>query len=110
LRRRAEARKAEAIRDLAAVGDGEARAIRRLLEDQRARVAKADAAPEDLQLTLFDEAEAEQRRRDRRRWKAKLEKLAKDVAEEPERVRGGYNVVADRLETIGLVYLWPEGN
>ena len=110
LRRRAEARKAEAIRDLAAVGDGEARAIRRLLEDQRARVAKADAEPEDMQLTLFDEAEAEQRRRDRRRWKAKLEKLANDVAEEPERVRAGYNVVADRLETIGLVYLWPEGN
>ena len=110
LRRRAEARKAEAIRDLAAVGDTEARAIRRLLEDQRARVAKADAEPEDMQLSLFDEAEAEQRRRDRRRWKAKLEKLAKDIAEEPERVRAGYNVVADRLETIGLVYLWPEGN
>ncbi len=70
-----------------------------------ARVAKADAEPEDIQLTLFDEAEAEQRRRDRRRWKVKLEKLAKDIAEEPERVRAGYNVVADRLETIGLVYL-----
>ncbi len=110
LRRRAEARKAEAIRDLAVVGDAEARAIRRLLEDQRARVAKADAEPEDMQLTLFDGAEAEQRRRDRRRWKAKLEKLAKDIADEPERVRAGYNVVADRLETIGLVYLWPEGN
>ena len=63
-----------------------------------------------MQLTLFDDAEAEQRRRDRRRWKAKLEKLAKDIAEEPERVRAGYDVVADRLETIGLVYLWPEGN
>ena len=97
-------------RELAAVGDAEAKAIRRLLEDQRARVAKADAEPEDPQLTLFDDAEAEQRRRDRRRWKAKLEKLAKDIAEEPERVRAGYDVVADRLETIGLVYLWPEGN
>ena len=30
--------------------------------------------------SLFDDAEAEQRRRDRRRWKAKLEKLAKDIA------------------------------
>ena len=63
-----------------------------------------------MQLNLFDDAEAEQRRRDRRRWKAKLEKLTKDIAEEPDRVRAGYDVVADRLETIGLVYLWPEGN
>jgi superfamily II DNA or RNA helicase len=110
LRRRAEARKAEAERDLATVGEAEAKAIHRLLEDQRNRVAKADAEPEDPQLTLFDEAEAEQRRRDRRRWKAKLEKLAKDIDNEPARVRAGYNVVADRLETIGLVYLWPEGN
>ncbi len=110
LKRRAEARKGEAIRELAAVGDAEAKAIRRLLEDQRARVAKADAEPEHPQLTLFDDAEAEQRRRDRRRWKVKLEKLAKDIAEEPQRVRAGYDVVADRLETIGLVDLWPEGN
>ena len=51
LQRRAEARKADAIRDLSAVGDAEAKAIRRLLEDQRARVAKADAEPEDPQLT-----------------------------------------------------------
>ncbi len=110
LGRRAEARKVEAERDLAVVGEAEAKAIRRLLEDQRARVAKADAEPEDMQLTLFEDTEAEQRRRDRRRWKAKLEKLAKDIDSEPAQVRAGYNVVADRLETIGLVYLWPEGN
>lgn len=110
LLRRAEARKADATRDLSAIGDAEGKAIRRLLEDQRARVAKADAEPEDPQLSLFDDAEADQLRRDRRRWKAKLEKLAKDIAEEPDRVRAGYAVVADRLETIGLVYLWPEGN
>jgi len=102
LRRRAEVRKAVAQRDLAVVGEAEAKAIRRLLEDQRVRVAKADAEPEDMQLTLFDDAEAEQRRRDRRRWKAKLEKLARDIDNEPVRVRAGYNVVVDRLETIGL--------
>jgi hypothetical protein len=110
LRRRAEARKADAERDLANVGEAEAKAIRRLLEEQRARVAKAEAEPEDPQLSLFENTEAEQRRRDRRRWKAKLERLAKDIDNEPPRVRAGYNVVADRLETIGLVYLWPEGN
>jgi hypothetical protein len=80
------------------------------LEDQRNRVAKADAEPEDLQLSLLPDPEAEQRRRDRRRWKVKLDRLAKDIVEEPDRVRQSYTVVADRLETIGLVYLWPETN
>jgi hypothetical protein len=42
-----------------------------------------------MQLNLFDDAEAEQRGRDRRRWKGKLEKLTKDIAEEPDRVRAG---------------------
>jgi superfamily II DNA or RNA helicase len=110
LRRRAEIQKAEAIKDLTRLGETEGSSLRRLLEDQHARIAKADAEPEDTQLSLFPDAEAEQRRRDRRHWKSKLERLTADIAKEPERVRRGYSVVADRLETIGLVYLWPEGN
>jgi superfamily II DNA or RNA helicase len=110
LRRRADAHKAEAIKDLAALGEMEAKSLRRLLEGQRNRIAKADAEPEDRQLSLLPDAEAEQRRRDRRHWKAKLDRLAADIEHEPERVRQAYSVVADRLETVGLVYLWPEGN
>jgi hypothetical protein len=110
LRARADAHKAEAIEDLTGIGEMEARSLQRLLEDQRTRIAKADAEPDDQQLSLFPDAEAEQYRRDRRRWKAKLEKLTTDIAHEPDRVRRSYSVVADRLETIGLVYLWPEGN
>jgi hypothetical protein len=112
LRCRAEVQKAEAIKDLTSLGEMEATSLRRLPEDQHARIAKADAEPEDIQLSLFPDAEAEQRRRDRRHWKSKLERLTADIAKEPERVRQGYSVVADRLEmeTIGLVYLWPEGN
>ena len=110
LRSRAEAHKNEAIKDLTALGEIEAKSLQRLLEDQRTRVSKADAEPDDAQLTLFVDAEAEQRRRDRRHWKTKLERLTADIAQEPNRVRRSYSVVADRLETIGLVYLWPEGN
>jgi hypothetical protein len=97
---------------LVAVGEAEARSLKRLLEDQRARIVKADADPDDKQLSFLPDvvAEAEQRRRDRRHWKAKLERLAADIEREPERVRRGYSVAADRLETIGLVYLWPETN
>jgi len=112
LKRRADVQKSAAIRQLIEVGETEAKSLQRLLEDQRARVAKADAEPDDLQLSFLPdvEAEAEQRRRDRRYWKAKLERLATDIAQEPERVRRAYSVAADRLETIGLVYLWPESN
>ena len=112
LQRRAEAQKAAAIKQLVAVGEAEAKSLQRLLEDQRARIAKADAEPDDRQLSFLPEveAEAEQRRRDRRHWKAKLERLATDIEQEPERVRRAYSVAADRLETIGLVYLWPETN
>jgi Helicase conserved C-terminal domain len=112
LQRRAETQKLEAIKQLTAVGEAEAKSLKRLLEDQRARIAKADAEPDDRQLSFLPdlEAEAEQRRRDRRHWKGKLERLATDIEQEPERVRLSYSVAADRLETIGLVYLWPESN
>jgi hypothetical protein len=89
LRQRAEAHKAAATRQLAAVGEAEAKSLRRLLEEQHARIAKADAEPDDKQLSLLPElqAEAEQRRRDRRHWKAKLERMTTEIEQEPERVR-----------------------
>ena len=112
LRARAAEAKREAIKDLGRVAEAEATSLKRLLEDQRSRIAKADAEPDDRQLTFLPEieAEVEQRRRDRRHWKSKLERLTRDIETGPQRVRDSYTVVADRLETIGLVYLWPEGN
>jgi hypothetical protein len=112
LQRRAEVQKQAAIKQLTAVGETEAKSLKRLLEDQSAKIARADAEPDDRQLSFLPEieAEAEQRRRDRRHWKDKLARLAKDIEQEPERVRRAYSVAADRLETIGLVYLWPVSN
>jgi hypothetical protein len=111
LRRRAGARRTDVARELVAIGEQEAEALRKLLVDQRERIAKRDAAFDDRQLSLeFDPAEAEQARRDRRRWQAKYERLAREIATEPERVRRSYDVVADRLEIIGLVHLWPRSN
>src|SRR5262249_44004413 len=112
LQRRDAVQTTGAIKHLAEVCEAEAKSLQRLLEDQRARIAKADTEPDDLQLSFLPElkAEADQRRRDRRHWKAKLERLATDIEQEPDRVRRAYSVAADRLETIGLVYLWPETN
>ena len=36
--------------------------------------------------------------------------LRGEIATEPERVRRSYDVVADRLEIVGLVHLWPKSN
>jgi hypothetical protein len=98
-------------RELAAIGEQEAEALRKLLAGQRKRIADREAKFDDRQLTLeLDRAEAEQMRRDRRRWQAKYDRLAKEIETEPERVRRGYDVVADRLEIVGLVHLWPKSN
>jgi hypothetical protein len=111
LRRRAEVRRGEVARELVAVGEQEAEALHKLLVDQRERIAKREAAFDDRQLSLeFNPAEAEQARRDRRRWQGKYERLAREIAIEPERVRRSYDVVADRLEIVGLVHLWPKSN
>jgi hypothetical protein len=107
LLRRAAQRKVAVVKDLAARGEAEASSLLRLLEDQRARIAKADAEPDDPQMSLFKDAEAEQRRRDRRHWRDKLDRLSSEIVREPARVREGYAVRADRIETVGLLYLWP---
>jgi hypothetical protein len=49
-------------------------------------------------------------RRDRRHWQSKYERLAREIDTEPERVRRSYDVVADRLEIVGLVHLCPKSN
>jgi hypothetical protein len=36
-----------------------------------------------------------------------LERLEKEIKEEPGRIRASYNVHAYRLEPVGLVYLLP---
>src|SRR4029077_13201389 len=53
LQRRAAVPKAAAIKHLAEVGEAEAKSLQRLLEDQRARVAKAHAEPDDRQLSFL---------------------------------------------------------
>jgi hypothetical protein len=37
----------------------------------------------------------------------RLVELEKELATEPDRIRDQYDVKHDRLERVGLVYLWP---
>lgn len=111
LKVRAAARKVQVERELAKRGVEEAESLRGLLEEQRDRITAKFAEPEERQLTFFGELlpeEAEQLRRDRRHWQTRLQKLKDEITSEPARVREGYAVRADRIETVGLIYLWPE--
>jgi hypothetical protein len=112
LQRRADTRRAEVEADLLARGNAEANSLRRLLEDQRARIAKQAAEPEDMQLFLpgISDKERAQHRADRRHWAVRLAAMDDEIRTEPDRIRDGYRVRATRLEPVGLVYLWPVTN
>ncbi len=108
LKVRAEALAEEAKKKLAVRGDQEARAMTKLLEEQRARIEKELAKRGQTQLE-FDFTADERRQRDaeRRHWKTRLTALAEEHRTEPERIRAVYEVRAQRVEPVGVVYLWP---
>ena len=98
---------ADALRDR---GESEAQQLRVTLERQRQRVAaelgKHDA---ELQLTLeFSDEEKRQRQADVAAWRRRLGQFDRDLETEPSRIREFYEVRAQRVEPVGLVYLWPD--
>ena len=99
---------ANALRDR---GESEARGLRVTLERQRQRVevelGKHEAA--ELQLTLeFNDKEKRQRQADVAARRTRLSQFDYDLETEPARIRNFYEVRAQRVEPIGLVYLWPD--
>lgn len=111
LRRRAADARESAAKALAERGEREAADLHALIAAQRDRIAKAEAEPEDPQLSLvFDVDEAKQRRLDRAHWRKKLVDLDAQLEAEPRRLREAYGIRADRVELVGLLYLWPGSN
>jgi superfamily II DNA or RNA helicase len=104
---------ADAAKLLSARGEAEARAMREILEAQRKHIADTVAHHQRLssaQMKLDfgdDEAELAQLEANKRHWAKRLELLEAELAAEPERIRRQYEVLATRLEPVGLVYLWP---
>jgi hypothetical protein len=110
LERIAAERLARAETLLARRAEEEAAGLATLLAGQRARLARelGTAEKESAQFELgFLADERRERDRDRRHWGEKLAALDRQVETEPERVRAGYRVNAQRLEPVGIVYLWP---
>ena len=102
-----------AIETLRKRGQREEQDLCEILERQRARVREEleKTEPRITQLTLeFSDEERRQIETDVRSWRTRLEQFDRDLEREPPRVRAFYEVRAQRVEPVGLVYLWPETN
>ena len=107
---RAQAAAEKARADLAKIAVRESSALKALLEAQRAKLVTESVATEALQLELdlSNPVERRQREADRRFWQRRLEALEKEIVDEPARVAASYEIRAQRLEPVGLIYLWPQ--
>jgi hypothetical protein len=93
---------------LAARGEKEAREMVEILQSQRTRIETAFAKTADPQLTLeWDDESRRQLEADRRHWQKRLHALEGEIIREPARIRAGYDIKANRVEPVGIVYLWP---
>jgi superfamily II DNA or RNA helicase len=88
-------------------GEDEARKMQEILEAQRKRIVATADKYRDTQPGLFDQEEMRQLEADRRHWGRRLTDIERELKTEPERIREVYRVKAQRVEPVGLVYLWP---
>lgn len=75
-----------------------------------AHIAKHADDSSDRQRRLFAELtedELRQLKANQKHWHVRLERLERERLEEPDRIREVYDVKAQRIEPVGLVYLWP---
>lgn len=103
-----------AIAKLRERGLKEEKLLREILEKQKKRVAQELAKYKEkgeTQLTFeFNADEKRQLDANIRHWAERLTQFDIDLSTEPARVRDFYEVKAQRVEPVGLVYLWPQTN
>lgn len=98
---------AEARKRLAARGRDEAEKMRLILEAQKKRIEATIEKNRSVQLELFNGEEMRQLEADRTHWGRRLSEIDRELAAEPGRIRDVYEVRAQRVEPVGLAYLWP---
>jgi hypothetical protein len=105
--READAVAHDATQKLTRRGQAEAAALRRILEAQRAAIARELAG---TQLPLFGDGDVAQKAQwdqDRKWMERRLERLAAEMEREPAELPALYRVATRKLEPVGMVYLWP---
>jgi hypothetical protein len=90
--------------------NAESQALRTILEEQRQSIR--DIISGRVQLAFdFGEQDKEQKRQfddDRKHMERRLIAIDKEIDTEPAQIKDLYRVVLQRLEPMGLIYLWPE--
>jgi hypothetical protein len=99
----------DAVAKLKYRADDESKKMRDILEAQKKHLEETVTRyKRDDQLKLqFNEEEKRQLEANQRYWDKRLISLESELKTEPDRIRSQYNVRAQRVEPIGLVYLWP---
>jgi superfamily II DNA or RNA helicase len=106
LQQRGEEYAVEAKQKLFKRGQDESRQMRQLLEVQRTHITEKKR--ETTQRTFqFEGEELRQFNADRRHWDNRLDQLETEIATEPDRIQDIYAIRAQRIEPVGIVYLWP---
>ena len=104
---------ADANRKLSQRAEAESSTMRTILETQRKHIIESikkheKINPNQLKFDFADrEDELHQLESNKRYWFKQLDMLQGELQSEPDRVRSLYAVQAQRIEPVGLVYLWP---
>jgi len=109
LEARAQEYASDAIGMLNTRASDESKKMREILEAQKKHLEETVTRfRHGHQLTLqFNEEEKRQFEANQRYWDKRLISLENELKSEPDRIRAQYDVRAQRVEPIGLVYLWP---
>jgi superfamily II DNA or RNA helicase len=97
----------EAKKQLLTRGQDEAKKMIEILQSQKKRIESTIQEKQKESVSLFNDEEMKQLNSDRHHWARRLEQIDKELIEEPERIRNVYDVKAQRVEPVGLAYLWP---
>ncbi|MFT3879468.1 MAG: helicase-related protein [Gemmatales bacterium] len=96
----------EARKKLSQRATKEAEAMKKILEGQKKRIETESDRFANV-LFQFKDEEKKQMEADQRHWNKRLAAIDQEIADEPGRIKKLYTVEAERLEPVGLVYLWP---
>ena len=88
-------------------GTREAEEMRAIIEAQRKRIIETAAKPDVVQRRLDFDNEKRQLDADKREWQRRLDAIPDELRREPARIRDNYKVAVERIEPVGIVYLWP---
>ena len=70
-------------------------------------LAKVEDPQQAFTFEGFDADEQQQLEDNAKFWRRRLETIPKELVEEPARIQKSYAVRAQRIEPVGIAYLWP---